>query len=96
MIQKITALLSMVLLPLLAQSEPVSLRFDRLPIVEAARLIYGQIDKESYILSPDFDASQSVVTLDLVTESPIQAKALFEGISKTSASLFSVKTALFF
>lgn len=78
MIQKTVVLLWMALLPLLVQSEPVSLRFDRLPIVEAARLIYGQIDKESYILSPDFDASQSVVTLDLVTESPTQAKALFE------------------
>jgi type II secretory pathway component GspD/PulD (secretin) len=78
MLKNLATILCLLALSPLAQSEPVALRFDRLPIVEAARLIYGQIDKESYILSPDFDASESVVTLDLLADSPSKAKSLFE------------------
>lgn len=79
------AVFSLLLLaPLAAQSEQVALRFDRLPIVEAARLIYGQIDKESYILSPEFDQAENVVTLDVVAENSKQAKSLFEKYLKHS------------
>lgn len=78
MLKKLATISCLLLLPSLVQSEPVSLRFDRLPIVEAARLIYGQIEKESYILSPDFDASEIAVTMDLVAQTPAQAKTLFE------------------